>query len=74
MDKLPVVSGRDGCSEIGEDWTCACTAKGEPHDPAQRDATDNNCNVPGHGELKRGTLKNILRQIDLTIQEFEKLK
>ena len=30
--------------------------------------------VPDHDELKRGTLKNILRQIDLTVEEFEKLK
>lgn len=30
--------------------------------------------VPDHKELKRGTLKNILRQIDLPVDEFERLK
>ena len=29
--------------------------------------------VPDHDELKRWTLKNILRQIDLTVERFEKL-
>ena len=30
--------------------------------------------VPDHKELKRGTLRNILRQIDLPVDEFEQLK
>ena len=30
--------------------------------------------VPDHKELKRGTLKNILRQINLTVDEFENFK
>ncbi len=30
--------------------------------------------IPDHKELKRGTLKNILRQINLTVDEFENFK
>lgn len=29
--------------------------------------------VPDHKELKRRTLKNILRQVGLTVRQFEKL-
>ncbi len=31
------------------------------------------CVIPHHHEIKQGTLKNILSQMDLTEDEFEKL-
>lgn len=31
------------------------------------------CVIPHHHEIASGTLKNILRQMDLTEQEFQKL-
>lgn len=74
MDKLPVVSGREVVRRLEKIGLVLARRKAS-HMILRREMPPTiTVTVPDHGELKRGTLKNILRQIDLTIQEFEKLK
>jgi len=74
MDKLPVLSGREVVRRLKKVGFVLVRRKGS-HMILRREMSPTmTVTVPDHGKLKRGTLKNILRQIGLTVEEIEKLK
>ena len=74
MEKLPVVSGQDVVRRLEKVGFTLVRRKGSHMILRKKEPPVMTVTVPDHDELKRGTLKNILRQIDLTVEEFEKLK
>lgn len=73
MSKLPVVSGRDLCKilkKIGYsiDHQTGSHIILRNENPPYRRLT-----VPDHKEIAKGTLRSIIRQSGLTVEEFKKL-
>lgn len=73
MSKLPVVSGRDLCKilkKIGYsiDHQTGSHIILRSENPPYRRLT-----VPEHKEIAKGTLRSIIRQSGLTVEEFKKL-
>lgn len=72
MTRLPVVSGRECVRALEKAGFVFGRQRGShmvlycEHPPSQ-------VTVPDHRELDRGTLRSILRQADLTIEEFLRL-
>jgi len=59
VSKLPVVSGKE---------TVKALAKiGQKHSPFRR------VTIPNHKEIAKGTLRSIIREVGLTIDEFADL-
>ena len=73
MSKLPVVSGRDLCKilkKIGysiDHQTGSYIILRNENPPYRR------LTVPNHKEIVKGTLRSIIRQAGLTVEEFKKL-
>jgi predicted RNA binding protein YcfA (HicA-like mRNA interferase family) len=70
MTKLPVVSGRDlvkALAKIGylSDHQTSSHIILRHHAPPHRRLT-----IPNHKEIAKGTLKNIIREAGLTIEEL----
>jgi predicted RNA binding protein YcfA (HicA-like mRNA interferase family) len=73
LSKLPVVSGRDLCKilkKIGYsiDHQTGSHIILRNENPPYRRLT-----VPEHKEIAKGTLRSIIRQSGLTVEEFKKL-
>ncbi|MCL5782539.1 MAG: type II toxin-antitoxin system HicA family toxin [Candidatus Thermoplasmatota archaeon] len=71
MPKLPVVSGKKvvkALSQIGYEFDHQIGSH-----MILRNSQGNRISVPNHSELDRGTLKSILRDAGLTVQEFIEL-
>ncbi len=73
MSKLPVVSGRDLCKilkKIGYsiDHQTGSHIILRNENPPYRRLT-----VPDHKEIAKGTLRSIIRQAGLTVEEFKTL-
>ncbi len=73
MSKLPVVSGRHLCKileKIGylKDHQTGSHIILRNENPPHRRLT-----VPNHKEIAKGTLRSILRQAGLTVNEFKEL-
>jgi len=73
MSKLPVVSGKELIKRLEKVGFLLVRQEGS-HMILRREFPKITVSVPDHKELKRGTLRNILRQIDLPVDEFERLK
>ncbi|MGD0028320.1 MAG: type II toxin-antitoxin system HicA family toxin [Candidatus Bathyarchaeia archaeon] len=74
MPRLPLVSGREVTKALGKAGFVVVGRKGS-HIRLKK-KTQNRAYivvVPLHPEIKRGTLKSILRQAGLTTEEFVKL-
>jgi predicted RNA binding protein YcfA (HicA-like mRNA interferase family) len=70
VTRLPVVSGREAvraCVKIGyrEDRQTSSHIILRHQDPPHRRLT-----VPDHKELARGTLRSLIREAGLTVEEF----
>ena len=73
MSKLPVVSGREAVKAFG--------AIGYVHDHQtgshivlrHKDPPHRRLTVPGHKEHAKGTLRSLIREAGLTVEEFRKL-
>ena len=69
MSKLPVVSGADWVKALGKVGFATYRQRGShitlvrKHPPAQT-------TIPNHKELDRGTLRAIIRQAGLSVDEF----
>ena len=69
MSKLPVVSGAECVKALGRVGFVVFRQRGRhitmvrPDPPAQT-------TIPNHKELDRGTLRAIIRQAGLTVEEF----
>jgi len=74
MSKLPVVSGREVVERLERANFILVRQTGSHMIMRREKAPKITVSIPDHKELKRGTLKNILRQINLTVDEFENFK
>jgi predicted RNA binding protein YcfA (HicA-like mRNA interferase family) len=72
MSKLPVVSGLQ-CIKALEKIGFAIVRQRGSHVVLVRENPKNTVIVPNHQELDRGTLRAIIRQADLTVEEFIQL-
>ena len=73
MTALPVVSGREVVKALEKMGYVFDRARGShmilrQHDPPHRRLT-----VPNHDEVAKGTLRAIIRQAGLTVEEFNDL-
>lgn len=71
MSKLPVVSGKE-CIKILEKLGFYFKRQEGSHIVLRRNVPFSQIVVPNHKTLDRGTLRAILRQADIEIEEFVK--
>ncbi len=74
MTKLPVVSGKEVVERLERADFVLVRQTGSHMIMRREQVPKITVSIPDHKELKRGTLKNILRQINLTVDEFENFK
>jgi predicted RNA binding protein YcfA (HicA-like mRNA interferase family) len=72
MTKLPVISGRD-CVKALERTGFYFKRQEGSHIILRRESPFAQVVVPDHRELDRGTLRSIIRQAGLTVEEFARL-
>jgi predicted RNA binding protein YcfA (HicA-like mRNA interferase family) len=72
MTKLPVVSGRECVRALGKAGFYIARRKGS-HIHLRRDEPFAKTVVPDHKALKKGTLKSILKDADLSVDDFIEL-
>jgi predicted RNA binding protein YcfA (HicA-like mRNA interferase family) len=72
MSSLPVISGRECAKALGKVGFQLLRQHGS-HLVLRRDNPFAQLVVPEHKILDRGTLRAIIRQADLTVEEFVKL-
>lgn len=69
MPPLPVISGRRCVAALARIGFVQTGHRGS-HMIIERDAPPTMISVPDHSTLDRGTLRSIIRQAGLTVQEF----
>ena len=69
MSRIPVVSGKK-CVKILEKFGFVVYRQRGSHVTLVRDNPPNQTTVPLHKELDRGTLKAILKQTNIGLEEF----
>ena len=69
MSKLPVISGQKCVQALSKIGFAVRTQKGS-HIILVRDEPKTRLSVPNHKTLDKGTLRAIIRQAGLTIDEF----
>jgi predicted RNA binding protein YcfA (HicA-like mRNA interferase family) len=69
MSKLPVISGQECVTTLQKAGFYVTRQKGS-HISLRRDDPIGKVTVPNHKELDRGTLRAIIRQAGLTVDEF----
>lgn len=69
MTKLPSVSGKK-CVKVLEKFGFQVYRQRGSHVTMIREDPPNQTTIPLHRELDRGTLRAILRQTDLTVEDF----
>jgi len=69
MSKLPLVSGKK-CIKVLEKFGFVIYRQRGSHITLVRENPPNQTTVPLHKELDRGTLKAILRQCNIDLEEF----
>ncbi len=72
MTKLPVVSGREGIRVLQRAGFYVRRQESS-HIILRRDSPFAQVTVPDHKELDRGTLRGILRQAGISVEEFVSL-
>jgi predicted RNA binding protein YcfA (HicA-like mRNA interferase family) len=72
MPKLPSISGMDTVKAISKIGFVLKRQVGS-HMVMKRESDGRRVTIPNHDELPRGTLRAIIRQCDLTVEEFIKL-
>lgn len=72
MSKLPVVSGAE-CVKALKQLGFVVTRQRGSHIILVREEPKTSITVPDHKELDRGTLRAIIRQADLTVDELVEL-
>ncbi len=73
MAKLPVVSGRDAVKALSKIGYTKDRQKGSHIILRQTAAPHRRIVIPDHKEIAKGTLRSIIKQTGLTIDEFNKL-
>jgi predicted RNA binding protein YcfA (HicA-like mRNA interferase family) len=69
MSKLPVISGAECVKALEKIGFVVARQRGS-HIILVRHEPKTTVSVPNHDELDRGTLRAIVRQVDLTVDEF----
>ena len=69
MSKLPVVSGADRVKALEKAGFTVYRQRGS-HITIVRKSPPSQTTIPNHKELDRGTLRAIIRQAGLTVEEF----
>ena len=69
MSKLPVISGVDCVKALGKLGFEVYRQRGS-HIVVVRKSPPSQTTIPNHKELDRGTLRAIIRQTGLTVEEF----
>lgn len=69
MAKLPVVSGRVAVRAFARSGWRIARQHGS-HVIMEKQGRDEILSVPQHAELKRGTLRSLLRDAKMTVDEF----
>ncbi|MBP0020315.1 MAG: type II toxin-antitoxin system HicA family toxin [Cyanobacteria bacterium SBLK] len=69
MSKLPTVSGQECIKALAKIGFIVVRQKGS-HVTLVRDDPKSQVTVPNHKTLAKGTLRAILRHIELTVDEF----
>jgi predicted RNA binding protein YcfA (HicA-like mRNA interferase family) len=72
MSKLPVVSGAECVKTLGKAGFIVHRQRGS-HITMVRKLPPSQTTIPNHKELDRGTLRAIIRQAGLTVEEFIEL-
>jgi predicted RNA binding protein YcfA (HicA-like mRNA interferase family) len=72
VSKLPVVSGAECIKALGTIGFVVSRQRGS-HITMVRNSPPSQITIPNHKELDRGTLRAIIRQADLTVEEFKTL-
>ena len=72
MSKLPVVSGAECVKVLGKVGFVVYRQRGS-HITMVRKSPPSQTTVPNHKELDRGTLRAIIRQASLTVDQFIEL-
>jgi predicted RNA binding protein YcfA (HicA-like mRNA interferase family) len=72
MSKLPVISGKECIKALGKVGFYLKRQEGS-HMIMRRDNPFAQVVVPNHKELDRGTLRAIIKQAGLSVEEFVKL-
>jgi predicted RNA binding protein YcfA (HicA-like mRNA interferase family) len=72
MSKLPVVSGAE-CVKALEQIGFSIDRQRGSHIMLVREDPRTTISVPDHKELDRGTLRSIIRQVGLSVDEFVNL-
>lgn len=72
MGKLPILSGKEVCGILSKHGFVNIRQRGS-HIIMQKKITGSTITVPvpNHDEIKKGTLKSIIRQSNLSQSEFE---
>ncbi len=73
MSKLPVLSGKQVCKTLGKMGYNKDHQTGSHIILRQENSPHRRLTVPDHKELAKGTLRAIIRQTGLTVDEFKKL-
>ena len=69
MSKLPVISGADCVKALGKIGFEVIRQRGS-HIVIVRNSPPSQTTIPNYKELDRGTLRAIIRQTGLTVEEF----
>lgn len=72
MSKIPCISGRDAVKALQKVGFQVKRQHGS-HIILRRDDPFAQTVIPDHKEIDRGTLRAILRQTDLSVEDFNKL-
>jgi predicted RNA binding protein YcfA (HicA-like mRNA interferase family) len=72
MPKLPVVSGKD-CVKALQRAGFVVSRQSGSHVIMKRENPKARADVPNHKEIRHGTLRAILKQAGLTVEEFMNL-
>lgn len=73
MSALPVVSGRDVVKALGKIGYVLDRQRGSHMILRQQTPPHRRLTVPDHNEVAKGTLRAIIRQAGLTVEEFNDL-
>jgi predicted RNA binding protein YcfA (HicA-like mRNA interferase family) len=72
MPALPVISGAEAVKAFGKDGWQAVRQRGS-HIILLKGGSQASLSVPNHRELARGTLRSLIRDADLTTEDFIEL-
>ncbi|MHB8360231.1 MAG: type II toxin-antitoxin system HicA family toxin [Thermoplasmataceae archaeon] len=72
MPRFPSISGKDAVKALSKTGFVLRRQVGS-HMVMKRESDGRRVTIPNHDELPKGTLRAIIRQCDLTVEEFIKL-